>query len=372
MIVTVDAGGLDAGLFDAGGPPDAHGVDAGAPWNLPYLARRAIHVDGTQVTATLQDFPVLVRLDASPEASGAQAAQIAFFSSTDVLWGADITHYDPGTGSLEAYVRVPQLVPGQNTTFYAYFHPAGTPPVPPPAWSDDFVGVWHLDQGNVGDTVPDSSQAQRDGILQPQALDPNNPFPAGVVGRASHFSGTAGVQVPWSDAAAPSLASLSLSAWVSVDDENANRWMRLFVRRPAFDSVDGLDVVLNPNPADTAYNLHTRFGPNNYLSLLTPPPGQGHPGWTHVFLRATEAGLSTLWINGVLVDEQDVTPYFDDPDQDVWLATVPWVTTDEWLDGTLDEVLLLDQAVPAGWAEAVYASQRPNSDFVTVDPAEGP
>ena len=84
-----------------------------ASWGLPaWSFRKKVTIDGSKVTGSLTDFPLQVTLtDASLGLhSRSDGADIVFTAGdgTTVL-ASEIESYNPTTGALTAWVRVPQL-----------------------------------------------------------------------------------------------------------------------------------------------------------------------------------------------------------------------------------------------------------------------
>jgi len=124
---------------------------------------RFLTVDATQVGATdLTNFPVLVRFtDAtfksvanSGHVQNSSGFDILFFTSNDFVTQLDheIEKYDPATGEVVMWVKLPTISHTVNTSFViAYGSSSYTTSQEHIAsvWSNSFVGVWHLKNGTT-------------------------------------------------------------------------------------------------------------------------------------------------------------------------------------------------------------------------------
>lgn len=123
---------------------------ASEDWLDPWPYRKTIAISRTLAANTDQtNFPVLVRrtadadLAAHARADGADLLITAADGTTPLA--SEVEHFDPATGALVLWVRIPLLSTASNTFVHLYFgNPAAS--VPPDAaavWDDDYAGVWH-------------------------------------------------------------------------------------------------------------------------------------------------------------------------------------------------------------------------------------
>ena len=73
----------------------------------------------------------------------------------------ELTEYNPHTGTLRAWVRLPLLEQGFDSTFYLLYGDLASVPnnEPTDVWTNGFEGVWHLNG-----TARDSTLFARDGV----------------------------------------------------------------------------------------------------------------------------------------------------------------------------------------------------------------
>jgi hypothetical protein len=127
-----------------------------------FIYRRALSIDHTKVPNTDQNnFPVLVSGTYSYLATVANGGKVQNANGYDIIFSSDpagtvkldheIESYDPATGKVNFWVRVPTLSHTTDTTIYMQYgassissseeNRAGV-------WDGNFQGVWHLGGGS--------------------------------------------------------------------------------------------------------------------------------------------------------------------------------------------------------------------------------
>ena len=129
---------------------DACVAQATGTWyDANWTLRKSVTVDSTQVTADLTDFPVLVSITDSDLAAAARADgwDIVFTDDDETTKLAhEIERYNPATGELVAWVKVPNLTSSTDKVLYMYYGnaTAANQQNPDAVWDADFVSVHHL------------------------------------------------------------------------------------------------------------------------------------------------------------------------------------------------------------------------------------
>ena len=146
-------------------PASSCPVTQQAWFDQDWQFRKAVVVQSSQVTAVLTDFPVLVNLasDAELSASAQDDGDDIVFTSSDGVTklsheiekfcGGVITPSCPAdTGELVAWVKVPYLSSGADTTIYMYYGNAtvGNQEDVANVWDSNFKAVWHLKEELAG------------------------------------------------------------------------------------------------------------------------------------------------------------------------------------------------------------------------------
>jgi biopolymer transport protein ExbB len=185
-------------------------------WDCSFAHRRAITIDGSLASATLQDFPVAVVLDparidyAAVATSGADLRFVADGGTTALAH--EIEEWNP-QGDSAIWVKVPSLAAGTATKIWVYYgKPGGSDgQAAASVWDADYAGVWHLG----AKAAARDSTGQKDGTLE------GTPgFSAGAIGPAITFDGDDAVT------AAPfpgTLDTFTTSAWIRTSQSLSNQ-----------------------------------------------------------------------------------------------------------------------------------------------------
>lgn len=177
------------------------------------LLQRTIIIDHTKVGgATLTNFPMVFAGTFPYLRSKANGGLVESSNGYDIRPFADqaltvplqyeLASYDPVTGDIELWVKIPSLSHLIDTTFYLSYGNAAIVADGSTAqtWSEGFEAVLHL-----GEDANDSSPHGRHGTPTDLA------FVGGQVHKSGDFNGsTAKVAVPMADV----LQQLTLSAWI--------------------------------------------------------------------------------------------------------------------------------------------------------------
>ncbi|MGB5756752.1 MAG: DUF2341 domain-containing protein, partial [Acidimicrobiales bacterium] len=192
----------------------------------PWTRRIPITVPAGTVTADLDDFPLLVSLTVPDLGANAQVdgSDIRFTAADGITRLVhEIESWDPGSGTLEAWVRVPTVTAGSSTTIHLYYGAADAPAHEDirATWPDPMEAVWHLDRDPSGTApqIDDSSARNHDG-LSGGGMTAGDLAP-GLIGGAIDFDGVDDrFQVDSFDLIGAT--EVTISAWVNLDTSTGN------------------------------------------------------------------------------------------------------------------------------------------------------
>jgi flagellin-like protein len=128
------------------------------PWfNCLWTYRRNVTIDASQVVSTQTNFPVLVYNSSNDLKYHARNDGYDFVFTDASTQQNQLSYerekYDATTGTLTAWVKVPQVnSSAPNTKMYLYY---GYPQAfdmshPTAVWDSNYTGVWHLDETGTG------------------------------------------------------------------------------------------------------------------------------------------------------------------------------------------------------------------------------
>lgn len=136
----------------------------------PWTRRIVIDIDGTGLAAPVVDAAVPVRVTDTDLTANLQAdADDVRFTAADgtTVLAHQIETWDPGSDTLTAWVRVPNVAAGGTTQIHLYYGSAGAPDQAEPRalWADDRA-AWLLaaDPATDHPALDDESVGQRDGV----------------------------------------------------------------------------------------------------------------------------------------------------------------------------------------------------------------
>ena len=193
-----------------------------------------ITVDHTKVSGTtdLLDFPLLINLTSVELKDTLNSGHVAQsdggdirFTSADGITQLDheLEVYDPTTGALVAWVRVPVLDQDNDTVVYLYYGNTSAADQSNQAgvWDSSFEGVWHLGEDQAGTGSPG---LYRDSTSNGHHGDDfvSDTGKAGVMGKGQQFDGSADfIDIPLNTG---STATVSAWAYTSVADPVDMLW----------------------------------------------------------------------------------------------------------------------------------------------------
>ena len=208
--------------------------EAGAaqtPHQAGWGHRNPVTIDHAKVSATLTDFPLLVNTTHDNWKSTANGGYVGQGHGNDFLFTAsdgvtklnhEIESYDPVTGQLVAWVRVPSLSSVSDTMLFLNYGQATAVDQwnPQGVWDANYKGVWHLGEG-AGD-FSDATANANTGTDYVSASGKT-----GQIGSGQQFDGTNDYVSVADSASLDTAGSVTYSAWVNAS--TSRRRGRTFV-----------------------------------------------------------------------------------------------------------------------------------------------
>lgn len=346
---------------------------------MAYTYYAQITIQSSEVPADQTDFPVLIsgtydgsggepdlrttgnggniENTASGGASGSVTvpADFVFSPNTDGSnpYDFEIVNYDPATGLIEAWVRIPSLASGSDTTFYMAFGDSGVTTSQENVggtWNSNFLGVYH--QGESSGTVYDSSGNNNDSTAE-QAT---NRSATGQVGNADDFELDNSDYHTLPAIAVGTGGTGTMMCWFNAETFPGSGRRAMIARN--FGNVE-LAVDSNDILVGLAWSGTTLFGGTS-LSTAT---------WYHAVFTS-DGTDAFLFLNG----SQDATA---NDAQDWRNETDPWAigayddTGGDHFDGVIDEVMILSAGIDSDFATTIYNTMNDPGAFYTVGTQQG-
>jgi biopolymer transport protein ExbB len=317
---------------------DASAGDAascGAWLDPAWSRRRAFTIPAASISGTVADFPVAVVLagDADLRARARSDAGDLRFVDGDgsTPLAHEIERYDAATGTLVAWVRVPQLANTADHTLYLYYGRAGAVASAGNVWTG-YSSVWHFADGH------DSSGNGHDATGAVVAVNAK-------LGPGLACDGVTN-QVDVAMYSRP--ATLSYEAWIDTNDTTMSVYHAVVTDWSANDrwfGIFGTEVDFYDGGNDDHY----------YPTLIATTT------WTHI-AATYDGAMLRVYKNGVAIGSPIALALagVTSPLQ-IGYNPNPSATAHERWNGTLDELRVSDVARSPDFIATAYANQ--------VDPA---
>jgi YD repeat-containing protein len=344
-----------------------------------YSYYRAISIDHTKIpNADQTNFPVLFDTTDPSLATSNNGGHVSNSSGFDLIFTSDsagqsrldyeIEKYDPVSGHVVAWVRVPALSHTSDTVLYLFY---GNPNVtasqqnPTGVWDANYLGVWHLGDGSILSLVDSTSNANN--ATNNGALASFGPFAGGMITNGTTYA-TLGTP---SDLANLARGQATFSAWVKAasgsggiimgkDDANGSKGWAL-----SLNSSHDLEFVVVYSGGDFRLNSASSVANDTWTYVVATLNG-----------NAAQSGAGTVYINGASTGTGSGGSGTTDDDS----AQVAYLGNATFGDnasapfaGSLAEFRLSNSVRSVDWIAAEYNNQSSPSTFYTLYPenAEG-
>jgi hypothetical protein len=339
----------------------------------------------------LTNFPVLVSITDATLKSAANGGRVRHSSGYDIVFRAadgmasldhEIEKYDPTTGELVAWVRIPTLVYNADTTIYMYYgNPEITAPTANPTgvWDTNYVGVWHLKETSGGsEAIKNSKTDSRHGTTTGHSptlaatgkigngisCDPSSSDQYIQIANESDFRFTDSFTVSgwmqansWDNGSDPIYQALVSKGWVlDYGGGNFGGWQ------------------LGRKGRD--YDVNARFVnvDNNEDKKSETSAGTYNSGWHYlvgVYSKSGSDWTVRLYADGT-AQTPDTSYGYDVNNSDGYAlaigATTRW--SGKGWKGSIDEVRISNVARDACWTETSYNNQNAPGTFITLGSEE--
>ena len=296
--------------------------------------------------AVAEDFPLLVRLHKDWfdfKQAKADGADVRFSTSAGAPLPYQIEEWDAANGSASIWVRIPRITGNARQALRMHWGKADAVSESSGKAvfneSNGYLSVWHL-----GDTVQDEV-----GTLE--SKETGTSLTNGIVGKARHFPGKAGIfggdKIPNYPAGASPHSS---EVWFRSRTPNSTlvAWGN--------EQAQGKVVMQFRSPPHI--NMDCYFSGGNVASGSRLPLGE----WTHV-VHTYQQGESALYINGKLdgSNTKNGGPLAIKTPARLWIGG--WYNNYTFV-GDMDEVRISKVTRSADWVRLQFENQKPQQTLV--------
>ncbi len=325
-----------------------------------YSHRKKYSIESDQVSGSsdLTDFPLLFSLTDPDLRSTGNGGDVENINGYDIAFADDdgttqldheIEYYDPTTGELIAWVRIPALSAANDTPFFIYYGDSGisTSQDTPDTWDNNYVLVMHMDGGATED---DATSFANDGTENGTG---GIPLVTGQIGSARDFerSDADFIQVA-DDVSLDITGNVTMSFWFNLESS----------------APDFISKGINQAYEATSRNgIRTRFAKNGTNALTTGAANSLPNGsWVYLVYVQHSSGMS-IYQDGTQVASNTNTTAFNTNNDPLYISR-----SGDAVDGIMDEVRISDVARSEEWIITEYNNQfDPSSFFTEIDDMPG-
>jgi len=343
---------------------------AGAWLDTNYSKRIAVTIDATQVSSTLTDFPVFVRLSDLPasffttvQADGDDIRASSDDHTTEL--DVELVAIDTGASTGELHVSVPSVDSATDTVFYLYYGYGSATAYATPenvfgASGAGYMHVYHLSTAANAEQI-NSSRSDGNTTLDANNFESGDSV-AGKVGNAVIADGSNEYYAaPQSEAASylqPD-GSFTLSMWLKADTFASDT----YYGNQMNSTTGGISLWIWSSALRAGYG-GTAAAWNN---ITYPTSSMSTGTWYHVVAKSN-GSTGRLIVNNVEVDSGSVGSSHS------WALYPLYLFRREdgsgYADGTLDEIRLHDTELSSAWIGAEYVNQNTPTSFYTIGTEE--
>ena len=325
-----------------------------------YHYCKKITIAGSKVYASLTDFPMLVNITVDPDL--ATTSNYGHVESTNVTGtipyditfrdtdqttklSYEIEKYDPLTGQLIAWVKIPALTASTSKDIYIYYGKTGlsssqSPGVP---WDGYYNAVWHLnDPTTPTDSTGNGYNGTNHGVTAT----------SGQILGAGNFNGT----------------SSYINTGTSILNSTQNHTVELWVKGTTSSmnyknliSVGSNVLILEAYGDKPIVTRNTSLGAYSSTSAST----YNWSNWHHIAVVYDASQLyDKMYVDGVDVTVGNSIQWGLSATNDINIGR-NLAGSDNW-PGIIDEVRISSTNRVANWIKTEYANQSSPSTFYTV------
>jgi hypothetical protein len=330
-----------------------------------YSYRKQIPIDYTQVGAScsgsLTNFPVLIDITSDTDLrTTGNGGHVQNASGYDITFRAadgttvldhEVEKYDPATGQLVAWVRVPTLSYNSNTILYLYY---GNPAISTSqenktgVWDDSFEGVWHF-TGDLLDSTANNNDGTNSGTTSG----------TGQFADARSFNGSSYISVADNASLNPT-DQVTVEAWVNLSNAGTNQKIVGKSNLTRGYLLAGQTSALYPECWNSA-------GTNYSFTSGTVSSSQ----WQHLAVTWTTGGNMVGYVNGAQVNSISAgATALGTSTNLLIIGAAPWNTGTFRVTGLIDEVRISSTARSACWIQTEYNNQSSPGTFYSVGSEE--
>jgi hypothetical protein len=364
-------------------------ISQAQPGGYKYVRLITIYESQIPDGGSLSNFPYLFKVTNADFRSVANGGHVSGSSGHDILFYQNscttpldhqLEYYDPATGEVVAWIRIPALSTTTDTRIYMYYGndtvSSSTSVVS--TWDAGYSGIWHLTNNPAGTApqITDATGNAHHGTTYGSMTSAAN-LVNGKIGKALNFDEVNDyVRIP--DFLYGQ--ELTMSFWFNAGEVNGNSYQYLFshgtwATQNSLNVYVGEDNITIPSEIQNLKELKTVFRDNNdanNFDTLDAGNTMIDGNWHYYTMRIQNTGGAYIYIDGVAVAVYSVwgANTFN-PTTDLFLAAREDLNPGRFYGGMLDEVRISSVWRTSNWIRTEYNNQNDPASFSLLG-IEGP
>ncbi len=358
------------------------------PAGYSYVKEIIIHESQIPDGAALSNFPLLYKVtdpDMRTVANGGHVQDnsghdiIFYLNACDTKLDHQLESYNPVTGELTAWVRIPSLSSTSNTRIYTYYgnNTVAASTSTNAVWDNTYSAVWHLNDNPAG-TAPQVAYVTSHGR---HGTTYGSMSAARLV--AGKIEGAYNFDEVNDHVRIPDFLygqELTVSFWFNLSEVNGGSYQYMFSHGPwstpnSLNVYIGEDNITIPSEIQNLQMLKTVFRDSNdanNFDTLDVGNTWVDGNWHYYTMRIQNTGGASTYIDGILRRQYTVwgANTFD-PVTDIYLGGREDLNSARFFGGSLDEVRISTAWRSANWIRAEFNNQNSPASFFTAG-LEGP
>ena len=353
--------------------------------DLLFGFRKPITIDRSKLSdpscaATLTNFPILYKVIDLDLRSTANGGNVTDSAGTDIIFRAsdlsgldhEIEKYDPTTGELIAWVRIPSLntnAAASDTVIYIYYgnsDVATSTENVSAVWDVNYTGVWHLDESPANGVAghDDSNGNPNDGTPQNfWGVAGSTTDATGHIGGADEFDGTNDYVDLGNLQSLAGSSGMTTSFWFnaqtlpSVSGENDG----LVIQHDTFDEQFGCRF----DGGGSSFQCYVETGAV-VANVSIPYSGNIIADTPYHVALTFNSGVVEVFLDGVSKGTNDKSGSFTtlpDLTNNMLIGVLDLTPSDDEFDGVIDEVRISDTARNACFIDGQFNNQDAPGDI---------
>ncbi len=359
-------------------------TEAFAANGLGYSWDAAVSIDHTKVSGQtdLIDFPLLIKVvnpnlqsvTTGGRVESINGYDIVFADMNDNLLDHQMESYNPTTGELVAWVRIPVLSASANTGLKLFY---GNPAITTnqsteDVWNGNYEGVWHMsDNPSNGDMIDAAGVNDATGF---GSLNANSVVP-GKIGLGTDFNGSndyyAIKNKKYNTSGA--ITNLTVSGWFKTTYSHSswtNNWALL-----DFDRSEYFNLFVHAN-GKVGFSTRGSGQGSGINDFYVGNAGEYNDGNWHFVAGVYDGANKYIYVDGILKGTK-TNPHQGNPlgtgatrygfiGDGSEATSFSGTRNNKYYDGEYDEIRLSNAALSAGWLATVYANQNTPDSFTNI------